>query len=269
MNLDFSQPRVMGILNMTPDSFSDGGRYAGFDAAFRRVEEMIKEGVDIIDIGGESTRPGALSVRASEEIDRVVPLVEAICSRFDVPVSVDTTKATVMIESVAVGAAMINDVRALQGAGALSFAAKAGVFVCLMHMQGQPRTMQVEPRYNNVIQEVCVFLEQRVAIAVEAGIERHKLIVDPGFGFGKTLAHNLSLLKGLSALKAMGLPVLVGLSRKSMLGTILDKPVERRLFGGLAAASIALMEGASILRVHDVAPTVDVVKTYMAVNSAS
>lgn len=268
MALDFSQPKVMGILNVTPDSFSDGGRYAKFDTALRRVEEMVAEGVDIVDVGGESTRPGALPVGEAEEVERVVPLVEAICSRFDVPVSVDTTKAAVMTESAAAGAAMINDVCALQEEGALSSVVKAALPVCLMHMQGQPRTMQIEPRYGSVEREVYSFLEQRVAVATEAGIDRHKLLVDPGFGFGKTLAHNLSLLKGLCAFKALGLPVLVGLSRKSMIGTILDKPVDQRLFGNLAAASIALMKGATVLRVHDVAPTVDVVKTHMAVKSA-
>ncbi|MFC1747659.1 dihydropteroate synthase [Pseudomonadota bacterium] len=268
MQLDFSQPRIMGILNITPDSFSDGGRYSKLDMALQRVENMIAEGVDIVDVGGESTRPGALTVGESEEIDRVVPLIEAINSRFDIPVSIDTTKAAVMTASVGAGAAMINDVRALQDDGSVSAAANLSVPVCLMHMQGQPRTMQSEPEYKDVVREVYDFLDARIKEVVGQGVSREALLVDPGFGFGKTLAHNLSLLKSLSVFGKLGLPVLVGVSRKSMFGGILDKPVDQRLYGSLAAATIALMGGAAVLRVHDVAPTVDIVKTYLATNGA-
>ena len=265
MTLQFDRPMVMGILNVTPDSFSDGGLYTHFDRALWRVEQMITEGVDIVDIGGESTRPGAQPVRESEEIDRVVPLVEAIKSRFDVAVSVDSSKSGVMRAAVAVGADMLNDVRALQEEGALQAAVESGVPICLMHMQGEPRTMQSNPVYEDVISDVMAFLSQRIDACLELGMPKEKLVVDPGFGFGKNLSHNLALLRELNRFKSLGLPILVGLSRKNMIGMILDKPVDQRLSGSLAAATLALWQGASILRVHDVAATVDVVKVYQAV----
>lgn len=263
--LDVSRPRVMGILNVTPDSFSDGGRYAGLDAALRRVGEMVAGGVDIIDVGGESTRPGAALVPLSEELDRVLPVVEAIRREFDVPISVDTTKPGVMKAAAAAGAAMINDVKALQEPGAVQTVAELAVPVCLMHMQGQPRTMQAAPRYTDVVAEVYRFLEQRVVDCLAGGIERSNLIIDPGFGFGKDVSHNLVLLRELAQFKALGLPILVGLSRKSMFGAILGKPVEQRLHGSVAAATLAAWFGADILRVHDVAATRDAVAVCQAV----
>ena len=262
---DMSRPRVMGILNVTPDSFSDGGRYVGLDAALRRVEDMVAGGADIIDVGGESTRPGAALVLLSEELDRVLPVVEAIRREFDVPISVDTTKPAVMKAAVAAGAAMINDVKALQEPGAAQTVAELAVPVCLMHMQGQPRTMQAAPVYTDVVAEVYRFLEQRVAACLAAGIERCNLIVDPGFGFGKDISHNLALLRELAEFKALGLPILVGLSRKSVFGAILGKPVEQRLHGSVAAATLAVWFGADILRVHDVAATRDAVAVCRAV----
>ena len=265
MALVFDRPMVMGILNVTPDSFSDGGRFTQPDQALLRVEQMIAEGADIIDIGGESTRPGAQPVEQSEEIERVVPLVKAIRSRFDVPVSVDSSKPAVMRAAVAAGADMLNDVRALQEEGALLAVAELGVPVCLMHMQGEPRSMQTNPIYGDVVKDVMAFLSQRIETCLEAGIEREKLIVDPGFGFGKNLSHNLTLLRELNQLKSFGLPILVGLSRKSMIGAILDKPVDQRLYGSITAATLALWQGASIVRVHDVAATVDALKVCQAV----
>lgn len=265
MELNFSRPQVMGILNLTPDSFSDGGRYLVRDAALRRAEQMIIAGADIIDIGGESTRPGAQPVSESEEIDRVVPLVEAIASRFDIPVSIDTSKPGVMTAAVAAGAAMINDVRALCEEGAVAAAVAAAVPVCLMHMQGEPRSMQGAPAYGDVVAEVMLFLQQRVDVCTGAGIPRERLLIDPGFGFGKTLAHNLTLLNELSRFNALGLPLVVGISRKSMIGAILGKTVDERLYGSLAAAALALWQGAAVIRVHDVAETVDVVKVCCAV----
>jgi len=265
MMLEFSRPQVMGILNVTPDSFSDGGHYALREAALKRAEQMVAEGVDIIDIGGESTRPGAQPVNESDEIERVVPLIEVITARFNIPVSVDTSKAGVISAAVAAGAAMINDVRALREPGALEAAVQAGVPVCLMHMQGEPRTMQSAPVYNNVTEDVYSFLKQRMDVCIAAGIPKERLLIDPGFGFGKSLAHNLTLLKELNRFKALGVPLLVGVSRKSMIGTILNKPVDDRLYGSLAAAALALWQGAAVIRVHDVAETVDVMKVCSAV----
>jgi dihydropteroate synthase len=265
MALDFSRPQVMGILNVTPDSFSDGGRYAVLDAALRRAEQMITEGAGIIDVGGESTRPGAQTVTEADEIERVVPLIEAITTRFDIPVSIDTSKPGVISAAVAAGAAMINDVRALREPGALAAAMEAGVPVCLMHMQGEPSVMQRAPVYGDVVVDVIAFLKQRIDVCVAAGIPRERLLVDPGFGFGKTLAHNLTLLKELHRFKVLNAPLLVGMSRKSMIGTVLDKPVDERLYGSLAAAALALWQGAVVIRVHDVAETVDVMKICRAV----
>jgi dihydropteroate synthase len=269
MTLVFDRPMVMGILNVTPDSFSDGGKFTIPDRALAHVEQMVAEGADLVDIGGESTRPGARPVSGAEEIDRVVPLVEAIHSRFDIPVSVDSSKAEVMRAAVAAGADMLNDVRALREEGALQAAAELGVPVCLMHMQGEPRTMQAEPHYDDVVGEVLGFLSGRVQDCLNAGIGRDKLLIDPGFGFGKNLSHNLLLLQQLQRFKELDLPLLVGISRKSMLGTILNKQVDERLYGSLAAAALALWQGADILRVHDVAATVDVLKVCQAVRQAS
>lgn len=265
MPLNFSQPQIMGILNVTPDSFSDGGRYVAPEIAVERALAMIDEGADIIDIGGESTRPGAQPVMADEEMARVIPIIKAIRQHSNVPISVDTSKPEVMRAAVAAGANMINDVRALQEEGALVAAAELNVPVCLMHMQGEPRMMQAHPHYDDVVSEVYRFLEGRINAALAAGLARHHLLIDPGFGFGKTLAHNLLLLKELSRFKTLGVPLLVGISRKAMIGQILDKPVDQRLYGSLAAAVLALSRGADILRVHDVAATLDVLKVWRAV----
>lgn len=267
MTLDFSRPLVMGILNVTLDSFSDGGRYACRDSALKRVEEMVAEGADIIDVGGESTRPGAEPVAERVEIERVVPLIEAITARFDVPVSVDTSKAEVMRGAVAAGAAMINDVRALREEGALAAAAECAVPVCLMHMQGEPRTMQSAPHYTDPVEDVLLFLRQRMERSIAAGIPKDRLLVDPGFGFGKSLSHNLTLLKELSRFNELGVPLLVGVSRKSMIGAVVNKPVQERLHGSIAAATLALWQGAAVIRVHDVAATVDAVKMCCAVKN--
>lgn len=258
--------QVMGILNVTPDSFSDGGLFQVRDAALRHVEQMLTEGVDIIDVGGESARPGAAPVTVQAELERVVPVIAAIRERFAVPVSVDTSKPEVMQAAVAAGADLVNDVRALQEPGALDACARLSVPVCLMHMQGQPRTMQQEPHYTDVVQDICQFFTERMAACAQAGIARGRLILDPGFGFGKTLYHNLDLLNRLDEFAVLGLPILVGMSRKSMIGALLDnRPVDGRLQGSVAAAVIAAMKGASIVRVHDVAATVDAMKLVNAV----
>lgn len=266
--LDLSTPRVMGILNLTPDSFFDGGRFNSLEVALRHAERMVAEGAAVIDVGGESTRPGAPAVSVAEELDRVIPVIEKLAALVPVPVSIDTSKPEVMREAVKAGAGLINDVQALQAEGALEAAADTGVPVCLMHMQGSPRTMQKQPCYQDVITEVRRFLLTRVAACEAAGIPRHKLIIDPGFGFGKTLAHNVDLLQKLHVLVATGVPVLVGLSRKSMIGHLLNEAapalVEDRLYGSLAAAVIAARSGARILRVHEVKPTVEAMKVVSA-----
>ena len=268
--LDLSQPRVMGILNVTPDSFSDGGRHARLAEALAHARAMVAEGADLIDVGGESTRPGAAAVSVEEEIRRVVPVVEALAAELPVPISVDTSKPEVMRAAVRAGATLVNDVAALRGPGSLETAAALGVPVCLMHMQGEPRTMQRDPRYGDVVGEVAAFLAQRIAACEQAGIARGRLLVDPGFGFGKTLAHNLALLRGLPALGALGVPVLAGLSRKSMIGALLgDAPVGERLHGSVAAALLAVERGAAIVRVHDVAPTVQALRIWAGVRDAA
>jgi dihydropteroate synthase len=264
--LDLTRPRVMGILNVTPDSFSDGGLFASVDTALRRARAMAAEGADLIDVGGESTRPASVPVSLQEELDRVIPVIEALARELAVPLSVDTSKPEVMHAAVAAGAGLINDVAALRRPGALAAAASLGVPVCLMHMQGEPGTMQRDPTYDDVVSEVAAFLAARVAACEAAGIERGRLLVDPGFGFGKTLAHNLALLRGLPRLAALGLPVLAGLSRKSMIGALLgDVPVEERLHGSVAAAVLAVERGAAIVRVHDVGPTVQALRILAAV----
>ncbi len=266
--LDLSVPHVMGILNVTPDSFSDGGRYLDPAVAVTRARQMVAEGAAIIDVGGESTRPGAAAVAAEEEIARVVPVIQALVAELPVPVSVDTSKPEVMRAAVAAGAGLINDVCALQQPGALAAAAELRVPVCLMHMQGEPRTMQQAPHYADVVGEVRDFLARRVEKCVAAGIARERILLDPGFGFGKTLGHNLSLLKHLPMLHELGLPLLVGMSRKSMIGAVLDVPLEGRLYGSLAVATLGAWLGAAIVRVHDVKASADALKMVAAVQAA-
>ncbi|UIP27432.1 dihydropteroate synthase [Photobacterium sp. TLY01] len=256
--LDLSYPHTMGVLNFTPDSFSDGGKYNQLDQALRHVEDMLAVGTSIIDIGGESTRPGAAEVSVAEELDRVVPIVEAIAQRFDCWISVDTSKAQVMTETVNAGADLINDIRALLEPGAMAAAAAADVPICLMHMQGQPRTMQHQPHYDDLLSDVGTFLSERIHACENAGIHREKLLLDPGYGFGKTLEHNYQLLAHLEQFHQFGLPLLVGMSRKSMICKLLNKTPAEALAGSLACAAIAAMKGAQIIRVHDTRETQDV-----------
>jgi dihydropteroate synthase len=262
--VDLAEPRVMGVLNVTPDSFSDGGRYADLDAAVARAERMVEEGAAIVDVGGESTRPGASPVSSDEEIRRVVPVIERLVSRVAVPVSVDTSKPEVMRAAVGAGAQMINDVRALRVPGALVSAASSGAAVCLMHMQGEPATMQSAPAYRDVVADVRGFLDARVAACLSAGIPREKICIDPGIGFGKLPEHNLALLAGLAGIGEPSLPVMVGVSRKSLVGMITGRPPADRLAGSVAFAALAVARGARIVRAHDVAATVDAVKVAAA-----
>jgi dihydropteroate synthase len=260
-----SRPLVMGILNVTPDSFSDSGKYHALDAAISHAEEMIAAGVDIIDIGGESTRPGSLPVSLQDELARVMPLVYALrdCGK---PLSIDTYKPEVMREAIAAGADMINDINGFRAPGALQAVAELDCALCVMHMQKDPQSMQLEPEYQDVIADVSTFLRERVAAMEQIGIARDRLCIDPGFGFGKSLAHNLALLKNMGQLQiAIDLPLLAGLSRKSMIGAILDKPVTHRMAGSLAAALAAVENGARIVRVHDVAETVDALTVWHAI----
>ncbi|AKF49899.1 Dihydropteroate synthase [Pseudomonas syringae pv. syringae HS191] len=266
--LDLAHTHVMGILNATPDSFSDGGRYSQRDAALRHAEAMVQAGATLIDVGGESTRPGARAVSASEEVERVAPVVEVIARELDVIISVDTSTPEVMLATAGLGAGLINDVRSLQRPGALEAAASTGLPVCLMHMLGEPGTMQNDPHYEDLVGEVCAFLAERMKQCVAAGIGQQQIILDPGFGFAKTLEHNLSLFKHMEALHALGRPLLVGVSRKSMIGDVLGRPVDQRLSGGLALAVLAMAKGARIIRVHDVAETADVVRMIAAVEAA-
>ncbi|SFU75740.1 dihydropteroate synthase [Xenorhabdus koppenhoeferi] len=262
--LDLSCPQVMGILNVTPDSFSDGGTHDTFDMALEHAVKMIEEGATIIDVGGESTRPGADEVSEQEELDRVIPVIEALTERFDVWISVDTSKAVVMRESAKVGVHIINDIRALQEPGALDAALQTGLPVCLMHMQGQPRTMQTEPQYEDVVSEVKSFLRRQIELCVAAGIAKNNLILDPGFGFGKNLSHNYQLLAHLQELHHLGLPILAGMSRKSLIGQLLHVSPEERVTGSVVCAVIAAMKGAQIIRVHDVKETVQAMKIVQA-----
>ncbi|GFM53719.1 dihydropteroate synthase [Pseudomonas cichorii] len=266
--LDLAHTHVMGILNATPDSFSDGGRYSQLDAALRHAEAMVLAGATLIDVGGESTRPGAPPVSPEQELERVAPVVEAICRELDVIVSVDTSTPEVMLETARLGAGLINDVRSLGRPGALEAAARTGLPVCLMHMLGEPGNMQDDPRYTDLVGEVSAFLLERMNQCAAAGIDRERIILDPGFGFAKTLDHNLSLFKHMEVLHSLGRPLLVGVSRKSMIGAVLGRPVGERLYGGLALAALAMAKGARILRVHDVAETADVVRMIAAVESA-
>jgi dihydropteroate synthase len=260
-----SKVKVMGILNVTPDSFSDGGQFTCFDSALKQVDQMILNGVDIIDIGGESTRPGAVDVSVKDEISRVIPLLKAIKSRFDIDVSIDTSKAEVMEEAISYGADMINDVRALQNNGCLDVVAQSDIEVCLMHMQGMPRTMQENPQYNDIIGDILKFFRQRIQVCEESGISKERLILDPGFGFGKTVEHNYEALARFDEFSALGLPVLAGISRKSMIGNLLKRDVNERLAGSLAAAMVAVQQGASIIRVHDVQESADALNILKAV----
>lgn len=259
-SLDLSFPVVMGILNVTPDSFSDGGQFNALDAALVQAERMIAAGVSIIDIGGESTRPGAPEVSLEEELKRVIPAIQAIRQKHDVWISIDTSKAEVMKQAIEAGADLINDVRALQEPGALAVAAKAQVPICLMHMQGQPRSMQHNPNYQDVLKEVGEFLEERVAACEEAGIAKELLILDPGFGFGKTIEHNYHLLVHLEAFHQLGLPILAGMSRKSMVFKLLNKKPAECMVASVTCATIAAMKGAQIIRVHDVEETVEAMR---------
>jgi dihydropteroate synthase len=257
--------KIMGILNVTPDSFSDGGQFSCFDTALKQAESMIENGVDIIDIGGESTRPGAAEVNLKDEVVRVIPLLKAIKTRFDIKVSIDTSKAEVMSEAIAYGADIINDVRALQNEGCLEAVAQSDISVCLMHMQGMPRTMQENPQYTDIINDILQFFEQRIHSCVQHGINKQRLILDPGFGFGKTLEHNYEVLAQFSQFKSLGLPVLAGISRKSMIGNLLNRGVDKRLAGSLTAAIFSVQQGAEIIRVHDVQESVDAINILKAI----
>ncbi|MCU8006338.1 dihydropteroate synthase [Shewanella sp. SM73] len=262
--LALSSPIVMGILNVTPDSFSDGGQYSSYEFACQHADDMVAQGAGMIDIGGESTRPGAVEVSLADELARVIPLVKYVAAHHDVWISVDTSKPEVMRQAVAAGAHLINDVRALMEPGALEAAAELQVPICLMHMQGEPQSMQFAPTYHNVIEEVSAFLTERIEACLRAGIPRELLILDPGFGFGKSLEHNYELLAKLDCFAQFDLPILIGLSRKSMIGNLLAKPTSERLAGSLAGAMIAAQKGAHIIRVHDVTETVDMLKVLQA-----
>ena len=271
--LDLSEPALMGVLNITPDSFSDGGRWIrngtpALDSLLTEATAMVDAGAQILDVGGESTRPGAAAVSLQEEMDRVLPVVEALADSCDAVVSVDSSCPELMRAAAELGAGLLYDVRALQREGALDAASELGLPVCLMHMQGSPVTMQEAPAYDNAVADVMGFLQMRANACEAAGISSQKILLDPGFGFGKTLEHNLALVRGLKQLATLGYPLLVGVSRKSMVGAITGKPVAERLAGSLALALITLQRGASILRVHDVVETADMMRVYQAVREA-
>ena len=263
--LTLNRPHVMGIVNVTPDSFSDGGKFSSTDLAVEHALELIAEGADILDIGGESTRPGAAIVSLDEELKRVIPVIEALSKACHVPISIDTYKPEVMRQAIAAGADIVNDIRALQEPNALEIVAQSNVGVCLMHMQGTPQTMQLEPHYDDVVSEVKQFLVDRMNAALAYGIVKNRILLDPGFGFGKTRAHNIALIQHLDELNAIGLPLLVGLSRKSVLGSITGADEGQRLYASIAASVISAMKGARILRVHDVKATVDALKVVTAI----
>tara|TARA_A200000113_G_scaffold218934_1_gene227079 strand:+ start:406 stop:1230 length:825 start_codon:yes stop_codon:yes gene_type:complete len=265
--IDLSQPKVMGILNVTPDSFSDGGKHADVNQALEHALQMVDEGASFIDIGGESTRPGAPEVSLQEELDRTIPVIEAVAKNAKCVISIDTSKAEVMREAVSAGAGLINDVRALQEPGALEAASEAGVPVCLMHMQGQPRTMQNNPSYDDVVEDVAQFLLERAEACKASGIAQEKILFDPGYGFGKSLEHNYALVKHLPKLMDLGYPVLVGMSRKSMIGNLLNRKVDERLAGSISLATIVAQMGAQIIRVHDVKETADAVNIVKMLNT--
>jgi dihydropteroate synthase len=258
----------MGVVNITPDSFSDGGLFASTEHALSHAFRLVEEGADLLDIGGESTRPGSTPVSVEEELHRIIPVVETLASQ-SVRVSIDTSKPEVMRAAVAAGAMMINDVRALQTPGALEAVAEGGVAACLMHMQGEPVNMQVNPQYDDVVHDVKVFLKRRLEVAQAAGIPRERLVVDPGFGFGKNQVHNIELLRHLDQFLDLGVPILVGLSRKSMLGRITGSDISNRIHASIAAALIAAIKGAAILRVHDVRATREALAVYNAVYDPS
>jgi dihydropteroate synthase len=262
--LDLSAPKVMGIVNVTPDSFSDGGRFSSTDKAIAHAHDLVAQGADILDIGGESTRPGATPVPLDEELNRVIPVIEGLAG-IGIPLSIDTYKPEVMREAIKAGVDIVNDVCALQEPQALEIVAASDVGVCLMHMQGRPQNMQQDPQYQDVVKEVYDFLQARLAAAEQAGIAKKRITLDPGFGFGKRTAHNLALLEGLSTLQKLGAPLLIGLSRKSVLGQVAGADVNERLYASLAASVIAVMKGANIVRVHDVKATVEALKVASAV----
>ncbi|MDH0447620.1 dihydropteroate synthase [Shewanella sp. GD04112] len=266
--LSLASPVVMGILNVTPDSFSDGGKFSSFELACQHADDMVAQGALIIDIGGESTRPGAADVTVEDELARVIPLVEYVAKHHDVWISVDTSKPEVMRQAVNAGAHLINDVRALLEPGALETAAQLNVPICLMHMQGAPQSMQTAPEYQDVVADVTEFLRERIQACIDAGIPRERLLIDPGFGFGKTLEHNYELLAKLERFEQFELPILIGLSRKSMIGNLLARPTSERLAGSLAGAMIAAQKGAHIIRVHDVPETVDMLKVLQATQAS-
>ena len=268
--LDLTTPRVMGIVNVTPDSFSDGGKFAATNLAIEHALKLAEEGVDILDIGGESTRPNATPVSLQEELDRVIPVIEGLIKQINIPISIDTYKPQMMQAAIAAGASMVNDVRALQEDGALEVVAKSNVGVCLMHMQGTPQTMQVNPQYNNVVNDVKEFLAARLQATMNgtnghAGLAKNRILLDPGFGFGKTREHNISLLQNLESFANLGQPLLVGLSRKSVLGQVTGNDVNARLYASIAASVLAAQKGARILRVHDVKATVEALKIVSAI----
>jgi dihydropteroate synthase len=265
--LDLTISKVMGVLNVTPDSFSDGGAFNMLESGLSQAALMLSEGADIIDIGGESTRPGAKAVTVQQELDRVIPVIEAVFKRFDTIVSIDTSKAQVMKEAINAGASLINDVRALQENGALDTAVKANVPVCLMHMQGQPRLMQQNPCYDDVVKDVMTFLQDRISVCLKAGIAENQIIVDPGFGFGKSIEHNYQILANLERFHELNVPVMAGMSRKSMIGNLLQRKIDQRLAGNIATATIAAQKGAQIIRVHDVKETIDAVKIVNIIKS--
>lgn len=264
--LNLADVQVMGVLNVTPDSFSDGGKFSSMSAAMNRAEEMILQGASIIDVGGESTRPGASQVTVQEEMDRVCPVVEKLVANFDAVVSVDTSSPELMTESLRLGAGLINDVRAFSRDGAIEAVKNSTAGLCVMHMKGTPLSMQQSPRYGSVVEEVCGFLKTATEHLISHGVSSSRLLIDPGFGFGKTMQHNLQILNNIHQFRVLGFPVLVGLSRKSMFAEILNKPVDERLFGSLAGAVVAAYQGAKIIRAHDVAETKDVVSVVNALN---
>ena len=267
--LDLTSPKIMGILNVTPDSFSDGGHFQQLDSALKQAEAMVFEGATILDIGGESTRPGAKEVGLDQELSRVIPIIEKISANLNCWISIDTSKAVVMKEAVRAGANIINDVRALREEGALKVASEASIPVCLMHMQGAPRSMQSAPVYQNVVENVSLFLNERIDVCLAAGISKSNIILDLGFGFGKTLEHNLTLLSQIKSFVDLNYPILTGVSRKSMFGQMLNRDIKDRLAGSLAGAMIAMQQGSQIIRVHDVKETVDVMRVLEAIKSTS
>ena len=265
--LDLTVPRVMGIVNVTPDSFSDGGKFSNTNLAIQHALKLAEEGADILDIGGESTRPNAVSVGLQEELDRVMPVIESLVSQVNIPISIDTYKPQVMQAAIAAGASMVNDVRALQEEGALEIVAQSKVGVCLMHMQGTPQTMQINPQYKDVVSEVKAFIAARLQASIDAGLPRNRILLDPGFGFGKTREHNITLIQQLESFAELGQPLLVGLSRKSVLGQVTGNDVDARLYASIATSVIVAQKGAKILRVHDVKATVEALKVVTAILS--